>query len=110
MADKIIMCVISLICAVIFFGIGVYAKKASKPMGFWSGGPQIDASKVTDVKKYNNANAIMWQVYSSFYFASALLAIFYPIVSAILLMVGCTLGLVLLVVAYNKICKKYIFK
>ena len=110
MAGKIIMCVVSLICAILFFGIGVYAKKSNKPVGFWSGGPQIDASKITDIKKYNKANAIMWQLYSLFYFGSALSAIFSPIISAVLLMAGCTLGLVLLIVAYNKICKKYMTK
>ena len=110
MAGKIIMCVISLICATLFFGIGVYAKKSNKPMGFWSGGPQIDASKITDMKKYNNENAIMWQVYSLFYFGSALSAILSPIISAILLIVGCTLGVGLLIVAYNRICKKYMIK
>ena len=46
MEGKIIMFVISLICAVIFFSIGVYAKRSNNPVGFWSGGPQIDASKL----------------------------------------------------------------
>ena len=110
MAGKIIMCIISLICAVLFFEIGVYAKKSNKPMGFWSGAPQIDSSKITDVKKYNNTNAVMWQLYSLFYFGSALSAIFSPIVSAILLIVACTIGLGILIVAYNKICKKYMIR
>ena len=110
MEGKIIMLIISLICAVLFFSIGVYAKKSNKLVGFWSGGPQIDASKITDIEKYNKANAIMWQHYSLFYFGSALSAIFSHIISAILLMIGCTLGLGLLVVAYNKICKKYMIK
>ena len=109
MADKIIMCIISLICAFMFFGIGVYSKKISKPMGFWSG-TEVDGSKIIDIKKYNNANGNMWKFYSLFYFVSALLAIFYPLVSAILLIVNCSLGLVFLIVIYNKICKKYMIK
>ena len=110
MEGKITMFIISLICAVLFFGIGVHAKRSNKPVGFWSGGPQIDASKITDIEKYNKANAIMWQHYSLFYFASALFAIFSPIISAILLMIGCTLGIGLLIALYNKICKKYMIK
>ena len=63
MADKIIMCIISLICAFMFFGIGVYSKKISKPMGLWSG-TEVDGSKIIDIKKYNNANGnIMNTVY-----------------------------------------------
>ena len=110
MEGKIIMFVISLICAVLFFSIGVYAKRSNKPVGFWSGGPQIDASKIIDIEKYNKANAIMWQYYSLFYFGSALFAFFSPIISAVLLMIGCTLGIGLLIVLYNKICKKYMIK
>ena len=110
MEGKIIMFVISLICAVLFFSIGVYAKRSNKPVGFWSGGPQIDASKIIDIEKYNKANAIMWQYYSLFYFGSALFAFFSPIISAVLLMIGCTLGIGLFIALYNKICKKYMIK
>ena len=109
MAGKIIMCIISLLCAIMFFCIGIYAKKSSKPMGFWSGS-QIDASKITDIQKYNNDNAIMWKIYSLFYFGSSVSAIFSPLVSAILIIISCTLGLGFLIVAYNKICKKYMIK
>ena len=109
MAGKIIMCIISLICAGMFFGIGVYSGKTIKPMGFWSGS-QIDASKITDVPRYNTENSIMWKLYSLLYFGSALAAVFSPIVSAILIMIGCTLGLALLAVAYDKIYKKYSVK
>ena len=106
MEGKIIMCVISLMCAALFFGIGLYAKKSHKPMGFWSGS-KVDASKITDITKYNKANGNMWQLYSLFYFGSALSAFLSPIISAILLIIGCTLGFVFLIVVYNKICGKY---
>ena len=109
MAGKIIMFIISLLCAIMFFCIGIYAKKSSKPMGFWSGS-QIDASKITDIQKYNNDNAIMWKIYSLFYFGSSVSAIFSPLVSAILIIISCTLGLGFLIVAYNKICKQYMIK
>ena len=109
MAGKIIMCIISLLCTIMFFCIGIYAKKSSKPMGFWSG-HQIDASKITDIQKYNNDNAIMWKIYSMLYFASALSAIFSPLVAAVLIIISCTLGLGVLIVAYNKICKQYMIK
>ena len=106
MEGKIIMCVISLMCAALFFSIGSYAKKSHKPMGFWSGS-KVDASRISDIKKYNNANGIMWQLYSLFYFGSAFSAFLSPIISAILLIMDCTLGFVFLIVGYNKICGKY---
>ncbi|MBR5143647.1 MAG: hypothetical protein IKW53_01230, partial [Clostridia bacterium] len=73
-------------------------------------GSQIDASKITDIQKYNNDNAIMWKIYSLFYFGSSVSAIFSPLVSAILIIISCTLGLGFLIVAYNKICKRYMIK
>ena len=109
MAGKIIMFIVSFICAILFFGIGLYAKKSIEPMGFWSNA-QTDASKITDIQKYNHENGIMWQSYSLFYFCSALSAILSPMISAILLIISCTLGFGLLIVVYNKICKKYMIK
>ena len=109
MVGEIIMCVISLLCAMMFFGIGIYAKKSNKPMGFWSGS-KIDASKITDIQMYNNDNAMMWKLYSLFYFGSALSAILSPLISAIIIIISCTLGFGILIIVYNKICKKYMTK
>ena len=67
MGEKLIMLLSCFGCAILFFGIGVYARKKKEPMWFWSGSA-VDASKITDVKKYNKANGIMWQLYSLWFF------------------------------------------
>lgn len=63
------MCVVSFGCGILFFAIGVYARKRNKPMWFWSGS-SVDASHVTDVKQYNKENGGMWQLYSLWFFAA----------------------------------------
>ena len=93
-------------CAFLFLGIGVYARKKKEPMWFWAG-TVVDASQITDVKKYNKANGIMWQLYSLWYFAAGVAEIWSTAVSAVILTLSCTLGLGLLVFSYNKIYKKY---
>ena len=106
MAGKIIWCIVSFGCANLFFAIGVYAQKREKPMWFWSGS-EVDASEITDVKRYNKENGVMWKQYSLWYFAAGLAEFWNSIIALIFLVLGCTVGLVLLVGSYNRIYKKY---
>ena len=106
MAGKIIMWMVCFGCAILFFSIGVYAKKLKKPMWFYSGS-EVDASQITDVRKYNKENGVMWQLYSLWYFAAGIAEFQNSILALIFLVSGCTVGIVLLVSSYHKICKKY---
>ncbi len=109
MAGIIIWCITIFGCAILFFGLGVYAEKREKPMHFWAG-TTVDASKITDVKAYNKENAKMWKIYSLWYFASGIVYFFKEWVAIALLVASCTLGMVILVATYNKIEKKYKIK
>jgi hypothetical protein len=106
MAGSIIMWLVSFGCAILFYSIGVYAQKLEKPMWFWSGS-EVDASKITDVRQYNQENGVMWKSYSLWYFAAGLAEIWNSIASVVFLVSGCSIGIVLLVHSYNKIYKKY---
>ena len=44
-------------CAVLFFIVGVVDLKSAKPVGFFTG---VKPPKITDVKKYNKAVALLW--------------------------------------------------
>ena len=109
MAGKIIMWIVSFGCAILFFSIGVYAQKLKKPMWFWSGS-EVDASQITDVKKYNKENGIMWKLYSLWYFASGIAEFCSSVAALVFLLSGCSIGLVILVASYNRIYKKYSIK
>ena len=109
MAGIIIWCITIFGCAILFFGMGIYAQKSEKPMHFWAG-TTIDPSKITDVKAYNRENARMWKIYSLWYFASGIIYFFNEWIAIALLIASCTLGMVILVATYNKIEKKYKIK
>ncbi len=109
MAGTIMMCVVCFGCAVLFFSIGVYAKKLQKPMHFWSG-VEVDAAKITDIAQYNRENGVMWQIYSLWYFAAGIAELYSPILAVLFLVLGCTAGIAVLVASYLRIFKKYSVK
>ena len=106
MAGIIIWCITIFGCAILFFGLGVYAEKRESPMHFWAG-TTVDASKITDVKAYNKENAKMWKIYSLWYFASGIIYFWNEVISVIILVLSCTLGMGILVATFTKIEKKY---
>lgn len=106
MTGKIIMWIVSFGCAILFFSIGVYARKLKKPMWFWSG-CEVDTSQIKDVKQYNKENGIMWQLYSLWYFSAGVAEFWNTIIAVIFLVLSCTVGLAILICSYNKIYKKY---
>ena len=100
-------------CAALFYGLGVWALKSKKTMGFWAG-KQLDPERVSDIPAFNQSSAVMWKVYSVRYWLSGLLACFgvlgdgYIWASVILLFAACFPGIIFLIAAYRKIEKRYI--
>ena len=93
-------------CALLFLGIGIYAKKIEKPMWFWTGS-EVDPDSITDVRRYNAENSRMWILYSLWYWAAGFAWIFSKVIALIALTASCTVGIVLLVRTYLRIEKKY---
>lgn len=106
MAGKIIWWIIMFGCALLFYGIGVYAMKSERPMHFYSG-TEIDPSSIRDIKQYNKENGKMWKCYSLWYVASAIAEIWYPWIAFAILMLSCSIGLLILLFKYHKILNKY---
>ena len=107
--ENLVFLIIMIPCAAAFTGIGVYAMKRKKPMWFWSGS-DVDASQITDVKRYNQENGLMWQLYSLWYLGAGLAEFWNTIAALILLVLSCTVGIALLIRSYNRIFKKYTFR
>lgn len=106
MAVMIIGCTVYFGCAILFYSIGIYAAKREKPMWFWSG-TEVDPREITDIREYNRENGRIWKRYSLWYFAAGVAAIFNTVVSVVLLILSCTLGIVILISAYNRIYERY---
>ena len=106
MAGDIIWYVTVFGCALLFVGLGLYASKLEKPMGFWSGS-EVDPKSITDVEGYNRENARMWYRYSLWYWISGLAWHWSEAVAIAAMILGCSVGIVLLIVSYLRIEKKY---
>lgn len=115
LAGMIIMALCCFGCAILFFGIGVWADKSEKPFHFWAG-TKIAPEKVMNISAYNRACAVMWKFYSVPYWSCGVLACLsgidriYMTVSAVLLFLAGIPGSFVLVWQYTKIEKKYIVK
>ena len=112
-AGIIIMAVCCFGSALLFFGIGIWAKRSEKPVHFWSG-TTIDPKTVRDIPSYNRANALIWKVYSVPYWIAGIFSCLEPmnhvfmILAAVLLGIACIPGAFFLVFAYRRIEKTYI--
>ena len=104
--EKVIWLVITIPCSLLFTGIGIYAWRRRKPMWFWSGS-SVREEEITNVKAYNRENGIMWICYSAVFWISTIMGIRSVSIAGIVLAVGCLGGLPLLVIAYNKIYRRY---
>ena len=106
MGDSIVWLVIMIPVCSLLTGIGIYAIRREKPMWFWSG-TEVKPEEITDIPAYNRANGIMWLVFSLGFWAAAILGCFNVPAAGILVMVTCLVGIPGLVIAYNRIYKKY---
>ena len=106
MVGKIIMWVVCFGFGILFYSIGVYAQRSKKPMWFWSG-TEVKPWTITDVKSYNKENALMWKLYSLWYFAAGVAEIWNTVVAVVLLVASFVIGFPILIATYDRIYKKY---
>ncbi|MEE0830236.1 MAG: hypothetical protein UIM26_02095 [Longicatena sp.] len=106
MAGRIICLLVCLGCGLVFYVLGIYASKLEKPMHFYTG-TQIDANTITDIRQYNQENARMWKWYSLWYFVAGIVGIWSTFLCVAFMCLGCSVGIVLLVIKYHRILKKY---
>ena len=93
-------------CLLILAGMGLWALIRKTPMHFWSG-DVIKPEIISDIKKYNKENAIMWFCYCIPLVISMLIAPFSVDVSAIIVVIGLVGGIPVLFRTYKKIFNKY---
>ncbi len=87
-------------------GIGVWAWKSEKTVGFYTG---TKPPEVTDVRKYNRSVAVLWFVYAGLFELLGLPFLFLKQNAAgfpwvVLGVVAITIGLMII---YNRILRKY---
>lgn len=94
------------IVALLFFGIGIWSRKAEKPVGFWS---NVKAPEVNDVKEYNNAVSIIWFVFAVIFELLGFPLLFFEQNSPIFLVVavGTVFLIIGIMIAYTRVENKY---
>ena len=68
---------------------------------------EVKDAEITDVEQYNKANGRMWKLYSLWYVASGVAEVWNEILAIVLLLAGCSIGLVFLVWSYRRIYNRY---
>ncbi|WP_238917457.1 hypothetical protein [Clostridium sp. YIM B02555] len=103
---NIIFAAICCLCSLIFGVIALWAFKRKDPMHFWSG-TTVRPEEITDIPSYNRANGLMWTIYTICMVITGVFSLFSILTGAILLIILCIPGTVVLIVAYNRIYNKY---
>ena len=104
--ESILFVLITVPLAAFFTGIGIYAMRRKKPMWFWSGS-EVKPWQIRDIPAYNRANGWMWICFSAGFWAAAVLGLFNSAAAGLLLGCTCLIGIPSLVIAYQRIFKKY---
>ena len=87
--------------------IGIYAWRRKKPMWFWAG-DTVHEDEITDVCAYNRANGIMWLCFSLPLWIGTIIGAYHSIIlGANIILADSTVGLVLMMITYTFIRKKY---
>ena len=105
---SIIGCISYLFCALCLMGFGLYALKTKKPINFWAG-DKINPRKITDVKKYNRANGIMWISYGALFLSCCVITFFNDFAAGMVCMGLAVAGIPLLIYIYTCVIKKKYF-
>ena len=107
--EKIIMFAVCIFMFLLYAGFGLFYYHSKTPANFWSG-DKISPEDVSDVKKYNRANGIMWIVYGILFLIPASTAFTSVLISGVFIGIFTFIGVPVLIVIYTKIIKpKYMF-
>ena len=105
-SEEVMFFVTILVCAIVCFALSVWCFASKNPVHFWTG-QKVLKETISDIKKYNRANGILWLVYSFFWFISAFLGLYNLKYGAIGTCVSGA-GIFILMIIYNKIYKRYL--
>jgi hypothetical protein len=96
-------------CFFVALAIGLiagWAFRRKEPMHFWAG-TEVKPEEITDIPAYNRANGIMWAAYSVDFVLAGIVSLFSAAIGGILIGALSTVGIVILVIIYKRIYKKY---
>ena len=106
MAEKIIIFMCAVLCAVPFFLIGYLNRNSDEPITFFSGDTTLK-NRIGDIRAYNAAMGRVYCIYALVVLVTGLISFFNPEVAIVLLLIVCTLGLAVIYFKYKELLNKY---
>ena len=106
MAEKVIIFMCAVLCAVPFFLIGYLNRNSDEPIAFFSGDTTLK-NRIADVKAYNRVMAKLYCTYAIIVLITGLISFINPGVAIVMLLIECTLGLLFLYFKYKNLLEKY---
>lgn len=95
-----------IIVVVTFGGWTAHCFLSKSPVNFWAG-DEIKTEEISDIRKYNNINGIMWTAFTVPQLAAAIIMPFNSFAATILSTVDIVIGLPVLILVYKAVEKKY---
>lgn len=96
----------AIIMVVTFGGIALWCFFSKDPVNFWAG-DEIKPEEISDIRKYNNINGIMWTAFTIPQLAAVVIMPFNSTLAGILLTVCGVGGIIPLMFVYKAVEKKY---
>ena len=90
----------------VLLGIGIWARKSNKAVGFYTG---TKPPEVTDVRKYNHSVAVLWFVYAGLFelLGLPLLVLKQKVPGFLWCIAGVPVITIVMMIIYNRILRKY---
>lgn len=96
--------VVCLLIACALFAVGIFLRKSNAPIHLWSGA-LLTKKQITDARRYNRANSMIWFGFGAYMLGCAALAVTLGLLAAV---IGAGL-LAVLAWPLQKLCAKRIF-
>lgn len=95
-----------IIVVVTFGGLTAHCFLSKSPVNFWAG-DEIKAEEISDTRKYNKINGIMWAAFTVPQLAAAIIIPFNSFAATVISVAGIVVGIPVLIFVYKAAEKKY---
>lgn len=105
--EQILFALICWICGGIFLIVSIVAYRSKRAVSFYAQMP-VAENRITNIPAYNRENAVLWAAYSIPYFLIGFVGTTTDLsISGILLVIVCVGSIPALILAYQRIYRKY---
>lgn len=97
---------VTVIVIIVFGGLAINGFISKTPVNFWAG-DEVKPEEISNIKKYNNANGIIWTAFTLPQIAAAVIMPFNSFIAAVVQALGIIVGIPAAIIVYKTIERKY---